>query len=87
MNLPDCPLCGDPAKSVRNNGKYGIVSRWCGVGMSLAEVCHWDETYDGDFKEWYTDCDHILPDSVFNPEELEIEYCPKCGRKIEVRHV
>lgn len=56
------------------------------VAESLAEVCHWDETHDGDFKEWATDCDHVLPDSSFNPEELEIEYCPKCGRRVVVRH-
>ena len=61
-----------------------------GYGVFEGEIsdrkCHWDETYDGDFKEWSTDCDHALPDSVFNPEELEIEYCPKCGRRVVVRH-
>ena len=55
MNIPDCPLCGGPAKLVRNNGKYGIVCRWCGVGMEFDTEEEVVENWEKFVKEVYKD--------------------------------
>ena len=37
-----------------------------------------------EMRDLWSKVENALPDSVFNPDELEIEYCPKCGRRIEI---
>lgn len=47
------------------------------------DVCHWKLT-DDESSLWESDCDLVwsFPDGGF-PEENEMNYCPKCGRKLE----
>lgn len=48
------------------------------------EVCVWEE-YDIDYGTWKGTCGVLFNLEVDGPKENGMHYCPRCGRKIEVK--
>lgn len=48
-----------------------------------SETCKWELVFDGDFKDWHTECGEVFTLDSVPPAENGFKFCPYCGKRLE----